>query len=154
MSRTRRNLIYHIYNRGNRKSEICKDKEDFIEITKEIEKLFLNDEFDLLCYCIMPNHYHILINQIKNVPISYAMQILGCKYTKYFNRKYKLVGHLFQGQYKCKAIRTSPLLNKTYEYIISNPRNLYRKNFAVYKNKLLLASYIIRLDPRNSPIEY
>jgi len=151
-----KNRIFHIYNRGNHKAKICIDRQDYNQIIFLIKKYFPTQSFDLLGYCIMPNHFHILVVKVKNQNISYSMQIIGSSYTRYFNKKYHLIGHLFQGTYKYKAIVTERQLLATSEYIQDNPKGLsIRKYSWVYTNQRLIKSYIIIMYQMNStPIVY
>lgn len=63
-----------------------------------------NNEITLLAYCLMPNHFHFFIKQNGDNSIDSFMQSLCTRYTIYFNRKYKRVGHLYQGVYKAILI--------------------------------------------------
>ena len=63
----------------------------------------------ILCYCLMPNHFHLLLKEIRKGGISKFMQKLGGGYTNYFNLKHKEVGRLFQGAYKGKTIKNDQL---------------------------------------------
>lgn len=55
---------------------------------------------EILSFCLMPNHYHLLLRQKADEDVTQFMQKLGTGYTNYFNRKYKRVGGLFQGSFK------------------------------------------------------
>lgn len=59
----------------------------------------------ILCYCLMPNHFHLLLQEIREGGISKFMQKLGGGYTKYSNLKHKEVGRVFQGGYKCRTVK-------------------------------------------------
>ncbi len=151
-----KNCVYHIYNRGNRKLQICLDTEDYTQVIHLIKRFFPTQNFDILAYCIMPNHFHLLIVKIKNRSISYSMQMFGASYTRYFNKKYGLVGHLFQGTYKYKNITTERQLLSTSEYIYKNPLGLSTRRYRwVYINKRLIESYALILFQMNpTPIVY
>ena len=58
----------------------------------------------ILCYCLMPNHFHLLLKEIREGGISKFMQKIGVGYTNYFNLKYQEVGSLFQGAYKGRTV--------------------------------------------------
>ncbi len=58
----------------------------------------------IVCYCLMPNHFHLLLQEIREGGISKFMHKMGMGYTKYFNIKHKEVGRVFQGPYKIKII--------------------------------------------------
>jgi putative transposase len=118
-----KNLL-HIYNRGNRKQMICKDLKYYSFLYNLIKHSFRVGSFDLLSFCIMPNHYHILAQQQGPSNIGAVMQKIGCGYTKYFNIKHSLSGHLFQGTYKYKPVTNYYQLKIISTYIKENPQNI------------------------------
>lgn len=63
-------------------------------------------EIDLLAYCLMPNHFHLLINQKGQFSMDKFMNSLATRYSMYFNRKYKRVGPLYQDVYKAVLVTT------------------------------------------------
>ncbi|MBI1999390.1 MAG: transposase [Parcubacteria group bacterium] len=75
-------------------------------------------------FCLMPNHFHLLVYSAQNNGIPNYMQRILNAYTKYFNTRYELSGHLFQGPYKAKRIRNEKQLLYTSAYIHRNPREL------------------------------
>jgi putative transposase len=81
----------------------------------------------ILCYSLMPNHYHLLLKEIRNGGISKFLHKLGTGYTNYFNLKYEEVGGVFQGSYKARTIDGDLYLKYLSVYIqILNPFELYR----------------------------
>jgi REP element-mobilizing transposase RayT len=76
--------------------------------------------FKLHAYCLMTNHTHLLI-ETETVHIRYIMQHLNMKYALYFNRKYKLTGHLFEGRYKENLINDPIYQIEVSKYIHLNP---------------------------------
>lgn len=87
---------------------------------KLIKLLRLNnftEEINLLAYCLMPNHFHFLIYQRNGNSIDKFMNSLGTRYSMYFNRKYKRVGPLYQGQYKAVTVKTEEQLLYLTKYI-------------------------------------
>lgn len=71
----------------------------------------------ILCYCLMPNHFHLLLMEMVKNGISMFMQKLGTGFTNYFNTRYQEVGGLFQGPYKAKVVETQIYLNWLSVYI-------------------------------------
>ncbi len=112
--------VYHIICRGNRQQEIFRDEKDrhvYLAILKECrEKL----PFFLYAYCLMSNHLHLQLETIEE-EIGKIMKMLNMQYTIYFNRKYKLSGHLFQGRYHSELILTDAHNMQTSRYIHLNP---------------------------------
>ena len=74
------------------------------EILKLLHLNNFSQEITLLAYCLMPNHFHFFLKQKSIGAIDSFMNSLATRYTMYFNRKYKRVGHLYQGVYKAVLI--------------------------------------------------
>jgi REP element-mobilizing transposase RayT len=112
--------FHHIVNRGVARSNIyeCdKDKEKFLEIlckSCHIYKVNIHD------YCLMDNHYHLLI-ETTSQNLSLFMRQINANYAIYFNKKYKRVGHLWQGRYKSWYIINEEYLYTLFRYIEHNP---------------------------------
>ncbi len=112
--------VYHITSRGNAKAAIFDDDSD--------RHLFLNllakviSRFNWLChaYCLMTNHYHLLIETPEG-NLSAGMRQLNGVYTQTFNRKHGRVGHLFQGRFKAILVDKDSYLLELCRYIVLNP---------------------------------
>lgn len=136
--------FYHIYNRGSEKRDIFTNPRDyrrfqktfyyyqflgpkpsFSRYSKSDLNLFRPDPgkkiVDIICYCLMPNHFHFLIRQIKEGGISNFISQLSNSYTKYFNTKYARVGPLLQGAFKAVLIESDEQLVHLSRYIHLNP---------------------------------
>ncbi len=79
------------------------------------------DTIQLLTYCLMPNHFHLLVKQTDAYSIDTFMNSLSTRYSMYFNKRYKRVGHLFQGTYKAVLIESEAQLLHLSRYIHKNP---------------------------------
>ncbi len=123
MSRRTRITIcgyHHVYNRGVDKNKIFLndlDKEKFLEILAEVSKEF---KFNIHSFCLMGNHYHLLLEN-KRENLSDGMRQLNSKYAKYFNAKYKRVGHFWQERFKSWFIVGDKYLFTLFKYIETNP---------------------------------
>ncbi|WP_411682649.1 magnesium chelatase domain-containing protein [Clostridium thailandense] len=95
--------LYHITTRGNHRNDIFRDDEDYLVYLIELEEVLEKYCAVLYCYCLMTNHVHLAI-QTDKVAISQIMKRINQLYTIYFNNKYNLVGHLFQGRYYWEII--------------------------------------------------
>lgn len=133
--------IYHVYNRGVGKMDIFIDTQDYqIFLNRLQENLYpecLNyfemprylirrkvlppNSFDLLSFCLMPNHFHILIKQNSALPITQLILKICTGYSKYFNKKYGRVGSVFQDRFKSVRINGNEQLLWTSYYIHKNP---------------------------------
>lgn len=83
---------------------------------------------ELLCYCLLPNHYHLLIRQKNKRDLEFFMRSIGTKYTNYFNTKYQRVGSLFQGVYRAVYVKNEVQLLHLSRYIHLNPQELIKNN--------------------------
>jgi putative transposase len=139
------NGIYHVYNRGVEKRQIFLDTQDyqvFLRILKDSLSPSQNapstplqgqtlqgnrkprnffGQIEILAYCLMPNHFHLIIKQTKPKSIVEWMQSVTTRYSMYFNKKHKRIGSLFQGRYKGIMILDDPYLLHLSRYIHRNP---------------------------------
>jgi putative transposase len=140
----RKKHLLHIYNRGNRKEKICKTQKDYFFLNNLIHYHFKEKNFDLLSFCIMPNHYHILAKQRGRVHISKVMQSIASRFTKHINEKHSLKGHLFQCSYKTKFILNDAQLQIVSHYIENNLKKIGEENIfpKFYSDETLLNYYI------------
>lgn len=101
---------------------------------------------DIICYCLMPNHFHLLLLQNRNGGISEFISKLTNSYTKYFNIKNKRIGPLFQGEFKAVHVESEEQLIHLSRYIHLNPSVGYvTKNLEIYR----WSSYLEFLDRDN-----
>ena len=111
---------HHIINRGVNRCDIFNstdDKDMFLQILNKsatMHKAIVHD------YCLMDNHYHILLETSKD-NLSLLMRMINANYAKYFNKKYKRSGHLWQDRYKSKYIISDNYLYTLLRYIENNP---------------------------------
>ncbi|MFA6301066.1 MAG: transposase [Candidatus Paceibacterota bacterium] len=156
MSIRKTNLVqgeyYHIYNRGNSKQKIFNDKEDYLRFisllyisnSKESFNLYdlnrdtnfniyeierINLLVDVGSYCLMPNHFHILVTEKTEGGISKFMLKLSTAYSMYYNKKYKRTGSLFEGKFKSQHADTDRHLKYLFSYIHLNPIKLIQKDW-------------------------
>ena len=126
MTRSKRDLkantLYHIYNRGNNKYKVFRDSQDkkiFLEYLHTYAKAY---GIKVLAHCIMNNHYHLILKTgVRPLSLSLMMQAFSTKFCIYINKKQKRVGHVFQGRYNAKEIKTEEQLRTTIEYLMKNP---------------------------------
>lgn len=132
---------YHVYNRGVDKRSITKDKDDMERFVQSLEFFNVKEPVrslreiisnkdnvnikneplaEIVCYCLNPNHFHILLKEINEGGISELMKRVSGGYTWYFNNKYKRSGSLFQGRFKSIHIKTNEQLLHTSVYINLN----------------------------------
>jgi len=144
--------IYHIVTRGVEKRTIFLDSNDYyrgifslfeFNDTKPVKirerrrarlyhKKIGQEQFcakrdflvEIMAFCLMPNHIHLLLRQLKEKGISKFIGKFGAGYATYFNKKYQRVGHLFQGRFRAVRIKTDDQLKNAFVYIHTNPTEL------------------------------
>lgn len=141
---------YHIFNRGVDKREVFSDQDDLSRFFQSmcefntvgpIGSIFENSFRQLghlvskqeklvnfVCYCLNPNHYHFILEQVADNGIEKFMHKLGNGYTKYFNNKHKRNGSLFQGSYKAIHINTNEYLLHVSAYVNLNNKVHFSNN--------------------------
>jgi putative transposase len=148
--------FYHIYNRGNSKQIIFHDKQDYERFlsllyavnTKQniVFRLVIGDmyKFDrkerlvsIGGYCLMPNHFHLILTEVEDGSISNFMQKLTTAYSMYYNKKYARTGSLFEGKFKSQHAGDERYLKYLFSYVHLNPVKMIDKNWKVdgTKNK-------------------
>lgn len=126
MSRKRRdfrkNTYYHIYNRGNNKSKVFREPDDKRLFLDFLYKYNQDYKIRIEAYCIMENHFHLVIKTgACPCKLSLLMQRFMTTYCMYINKKYRRVGHVFQGRYNASAIESVKGLARVKEYLLDNP---------------------------------
>lgn len=128
---------YHVYSRGLDKQSIFLDEYDYLYFLNLFKRyLSLNpvsskrhgtyphfaNRAQLLCFCLMPNHVHLLVYQEDERAMTELMRALMTSYSMYFNHKYKRTGPVFQSNYKASRITTDSYLQHVSRYIHLNPK--------------------------------
>lgn len=91
--------LYHIISRGNARQDIYLDDTDRKRFQELLTKVCERFRWSCHAYCLMSNHYHLLI-ETADSNLSKGMQYLNGSYTQQFNRTHSRVGHVFQGRFK------------------------------------------------------
>lgn len=112
--------IYHVIARGNNKEYIFKESIDKGYFIKQLKETIEGMNYRIFGYVLMDNHYHILI-QTMDKKLQEIMHQINNKYSKYFNAKYKRIGHVFQGRYKASLVQDERYLIGVIRYIHQNP---------------------------------
>ncbi|MBU1071259.1 transposase [Patescibacteria group bacterium] len=146
--------VYHVYNRGVLKQDIFLDDHDYcaflsllkyylspvlptshnrehpfqksgyVKLIRPRPLANINKEVELLCYCLMPNHFHLLLRQITVDGMQKLMRRISTTYAMGFNKRYKKSGYVFQGRYKAALIDMDEYLLHVSRYIHLNPVKL------------------------------
>ena len=149
------NQFYHVFNRGVEKRLIFENKRDYnrfidtmiyYSIKNPVIRFSFKDRLhnqqnsnflplvEIVCYCLMPTHFHLLLKEIAKGGITLFMAKLSNSYTKYFNVKHNRVGPLLQGSFKAVRMEDEEQLIHVSRYIHLNPLIDYLvKNLKDYK---------------------
>ena len=142
-------MIYHAYNRGAHKAPIFNEPEDYLRFQRLLylgnsvkplkaslcnENVFSIDReqtlVEILAYCLMPNHFHIVLaDRIEN-GMTIFMRKVCTSYSMYYNFKYKHSGTLFQGSLKSKYVENDYYLNTLINYVHLNPFGIEEPDMA------------------------
>lgn len=124
--------IYHVIKRGNNRDYIFRSKEDKEAFLKCLETANEEDDFNLLGYVIMDNHYHLII-ETKEMPLNKIMQKVNNSYSKNYNKRHKRTDHVFGGRYKSILVTDDKYLLTLLRYLHANPvRAKMHQNMADY----------------------
>ena len=124
MPRTARTLadnqIYHIINRGNRREAVFHDNYDYEKFLKLLIESKEKYAIKIYAYCLMPNHFHLVIYTKYANFLSQAMHWISSSYVRYYNKRYNLSGHLWQGRYKSFIVQKENYYLSLLRYIEAN----------------------------------
>ncbi len=112
--------VYHVTSRGNERKPVFKSDDDRLKFLNILQHV--NKRYNWIChaYCLMDNHYHLLI-ETPDGNLALGMRQLNGVYTQLFNKSYTRAGHLFQGRYKAILIQKDSHLLEVCRYVVLNP---------------------------------
>jgi REP element-mobilizing transposase RayT len=113
--------FYHVYNRGAHKSQIFFSEENYGYCLKLISKYSLSYKVDILAYCLMPNHYHLLVRQQPGGSVARFLQTTFNAYVQAVNKQQGLHGALFESSAQSLNVDTEAYLLELVCYIHLNP---------------------------------
>ncbi|MFA9218877.1 MAG: transposase [Sphingomonadaceae bacterium] len=112
--------LYHVTARGDRRQHIYLDDSDHLAWLAMMAHVCQRHRFRVHSFCMMPNHYHLLLETLES-NLARGMRQLNGQYSQYFNRRHDLVGHLFQGRYKAILVQKESYLLELSRYVVLNP---------------------------------
>ena len=112
---------YHVYNRGIDRQLIFREPENYVFLLRRIREYANRLDVAIIAYCLMPNHYHLLLRQSGEQPAGLLPQRVLNSYTKAFNRRYGRRGTLFVGPYQAIHVDREGYLLHLCRYIHANP---------------------------------
>jgi REP element-mobilizing transposase RayT len=112
---------FHLYNRGHNRQHIFFEEENYDYFLGRFHHyLVAGGQCEVLAYCLMPTHYHLLV-KVQGSWFTRAMQRFLLSYTKAINKRYGRSGTLFGGRYQAKRVNDAAQLNELLAYILANP---------------------------------
>jgi len=113
--------VYHLTSRGNNDEAIFVALQDYRRFLTKLKKYKKELNFKLYAYCLMKNHFHLLVEEGRGMKISHLMQKLNTSYSMYFNKKYGRRGHLFESRFFSSKVDRDEYLLEVSRYIHLNP---------------------------------
>lgn len=138
---------YHVTSRGNEQKDVFKSQKDREQFLSYLESAVFRYGAVIHAYCLMGNHYHLLL-ETPSGNLSQIMQHINGAYTNYFNVKQKRYGHLFQGRYKAILIEADEYAEELSRYIHLNP---VRAGMVSRPEEYRWSSYLDYIEGRKSP---
>jgi len=144
------NAFYHVMNRGRARNDIFLRENHYLTFLKIIEESFQRFDFCIHSYCLMPNHYHLLIQTYK-ANLGRVMRHINGIYTQRFNKIEKIDGPLFRGRYKSILVDEDSYLLQLSRYIHKNPIEVKSKKLVENLRDYQWSSYPSYLNLRKTP---
>ena len=114
-------LVYHALNRGNNRADVFHDDDDRVAFLEALAKTKDRYPFRLFGYCLMTNHFHLLLRPEAGQSISRILQSLTITHTWRYHKRHQTSGHVWQGRFKSPVIQDDPHLLVVLRYIEANP---------------------------------
>lgn len=112
---------YHVYNRGAYRKKIFFEEENYRFLLRQIKKYTEKYSISLVAYCLMPNHYHLLLKMNPSGNMGQCLRSIFSSYTQALNKRYLLNGTILQGQCKQVHVATDEYCKHLIRYIHRNP---------------------------------
>ena len=112
---------YHVYNRGAGRDLIFFEPDNYIYCLQLVKKYHVKYSISVIAYCLMPNHYHFLLRQDGDTPLSKFVGVLFNAYGQAVNRQQSRKGTLFEDRFKHIHVDKEPYLVQLCRYIHANP---------------------------------
>jgi putative transposase len=146
-------LVYHALNRGNNRADVFGDDADRVAFLEALAKTKERYPFTLLGYCLMTNHFHLLLRPEAGQSISRILQSLTVAHTWRYRQRYHTLGHVWQGRFKSPIIQDDAHLLVVLRYMEANPlRAKMVTNLAEYRWSSFPHHGLGQDDPLLSPI--
>lgn len=112
---------YHIYNRGAGRHNLFIEEDNYLYVLRQMKKYLKEFGLIIIAYCLMPNHYHLLIRQDSQIPAGELPKRIFGGYSRAVSRRYQWTGTLFEGRFKARHVDNDNYLRHLCRYIHANP---------------------------------
>ncbi|MCF7957370.1 MAG: transposase [Phycisphaerae bacterium] len=116
------NMCYHVINRGNNRARIFHKDQDYLRFTEMMGEAIERHPMRLLSWCLMPNHFHMVLWPHNDGDLSTWMHWLMTAHVRRYHRHYNSSGHIWQGRYKAFAIQDNHHYLTVLRYVESNAK--------------------------------
>jgi len=139
--------LYHVTARGNRRESIYQDDDDRREFLVLVGAVCQRNNWCIHAYCLMSNHYHLVI-ETPEANLSKGMGQINGRYAQRYNRRHNRVGHVFQGRYTAILVQKQTYLLELARYVVLNP---VRANLIMHADQCAWSSYRPTAGMESSP---
>ena len=115
--------IYHVFNRGNDRRQLFSEAEDYLCFLNHLKEGNSRFSTELYHYCLMPNHFHLLLKIQKGDDLPTMMHRVQLAYARYFKKTRAFIGHIFQERFRGPRIDKESYYLQCGRYIERNPVN-------------------------------
>jgi putative transposase len=143
------NIPCHIIQRGNNKTRIFHENNDCLFFIETLLEARLKYPCKIYSYCLMPNHFHLIINPQSIGNVSLFMKLVGGKYVRYFNKKYDRTGTLWENRFRSFIIGEESYFIRCLRYVETNPA---RAGLVKIPESCKWTSYHFRALGLNNPL--
>jgi len=112
--------IYHVTSRGDRQEPIFRNREDRQRLLEIVDQALTRLDAQMFAFCLMGNHYHFVL-RTGQANLSRLMSHINGEYTRTFNRRHAVVGHVFQGRFHAVLVDSDAYLLEACRYVELNP---------------------------------
>ena len=117
-------LCYHVLNRGNAGNEVFHEAGDYAEYMQLLQEATDVRKVRLLAYCLLPNHFHMVLWPRKDGDLSRWMQWLTTSHVRRYHRQHQSSGHIWEGRFRAFPVQPDEHLLTVLRYVEQNPLRL------------------------------
>ncbi|MEI8374241.1 MAG: transposase [Planctomycetota bacterium] len=120
-------LCYHVLNRGNAGTEVFRDARDYAGFVELLQQGTDTRKIRLLAYCLMPDHFHMVLWPRKDGDLSHWMQWIATSHVRRYHQQHQTSGHIWEGRFRAFPIQPNENLLTVLRYVEQNPLRLKKE---------------------------